>query len=162
MQNWTIKKQIILGLSVLILINIVVGIFTSAGISKLKSFVQNISTSQLRGVYVVGQMQTIENEDYNLMLRHILADTKEETDAYNARLMDSDNRLDKLIAAYGQTSPLGDKESALFAKVLADRAAFDASWAPVRDLSLQLKNREAFALFKTQTAPAFEKLKAPA
>ena len=160
MQNWTIKKQIILGLSVLILINIVVGIFTSAGISKLKSFVQNISTSQLRGVYVVGQMQTIENDSYNLMLRHILADTKEETDSYNARLIDSDNKLDKLISAYGQTSPLGDKESTLFAKVLADRAAFAASWASVRDLSLQMKNKEAFALFKTQTAPAFEKLKA--
>ena len=100
MQNWTIKKQIILGLSVLILINIVVGIFTSAGISKLKSFVQNISTSQLRGVYVVGEMQTIESEAYNLMLRHILADTKEETETYNSRLIDSDNRLDKLIAAY--------------------------------------------------------------
>ena len=42
MQSWTIKKQIILGLSILILINIVVGIFTSGGISKLKAFAERV------------------------------------------------------------------------------------------------------------------------
>jgi len=160
MHNWTIKKQIILGLSVLILINIVGGIFTSSGITKLKSFVQNITANELRGVYVVGQMQSIENEAYDLMLHHILAETQEETAAYDARLNEAHSKMEKLVADYGQTSPLGQQESAMFARVLTDRAAFLKSWEPVRELSLQLKNKEAFALFKAQTAPAFEKLKA--
>ena len=160
MHYWTIKKQITLGLSILILINIVVGIFTSTGISKLKSFVQNISASQLRGVYVMGQLQSGENEVYDLMLHHILAGTKEETDSYNSRLIATDEKLEKLIADYGQTSPLGVQDGALFAKVLADRDAFERAWIAVRGLSLQLKDKEAFALFKQQTEPAFEKLKA--
>jgi methyl-accepting chemotaxis protein len=159
MKYWTIKKQIILGLSILILINVVVGIFTSTGISKLKSFVQNISASQLRGVYVIGQIQSNENETYDLMLHHILAETKEETEAYNDRLAESGTKIDQLIAAYQQTSSLDEQEKGMFAKVLADREAFDASWAPVRDLSLDLKNKEAFALFKQQCEPAFEKLR---
>jgi methyl-accepting chemotaxis protein len=43
--------------------------------------------------------------------------------------------------------------------VLADRAAFEAAWAPVQELSLAQKNKDAFALFKEKTEPAFEKLK---
>ena len=105
MHHWTIKKQIILGLAILILINIVVGIFTSAGISKLKSFVQNISTSQLRGVYVLGQIQSKENEAYDLMLHHLLADTKDETENYNTRLTECSLDIDKLITSYEQASP---------------------------------------------------------
>src|SRR5271155_1701123 len=100
MKYWTIKKQIILGLSILILINIVVGIFTSAGISKLKSFVENISANQLHGVYVMGQIQSEENEAYDLMLHHILAETKEETESYGARLTETDHKIDQLIVAY--------------------------------------------------------------
>src|SRR5271165_2823506 len=49
MKYWTIKKQIILGLSILILINIVTSIFTAAGIYKLKSLIENISANQMRG-----------------------------------------------------------------------------------------------------------------
>jgi methyl-accepting chemotaxis protein len=159
MKYWTIKKQITLGLSILILINIVVGIFTSTGISKLKSFVENISASQLQGVYVLGQIQSNENEAYDLMLHHILAETTEEADSYNARLMESTNKIDKLVADYGQTSFLEDGEKEMFVKVLSDRDAFQTAWAPVRELSLNLKNKEAFALFKKQTEPAFENLK---
>ena len=49
MKSWTIKKQIILGLAILLLINVVTSIFTAAGISKLKSVIENISADQMRG-----------------------------------------------------------------------------------------------------------------
>ncbi len=159
MQYWTIKKQIIFGLSILIAINIAVEIFTSMGISRLKSFVENISASQLRGVYVMGQIQSSENEAYDLMLHHILSETTEEAAAYSARLAESDNKTDKLIVAYEQTSSLEDREKAIFEKVLSDRNAFQTAWDPVRKLSLDLKNKEAFASFQKQTEPAFQKLK---
>ena len=159
MKSWTIKKQIMLGLSVLILINIVVGIFISLGISKLKSFVENISSSQLGGVYMLSQIQSEENEAYDLMLNHILAPTKEETNAYNTRLAETDERIDKLMSAYGQNGPVEDKERTMFAQVLADRDAFMASWRPVQELSLALKDQQAFDLFKAKSEPAFQKLK---
>ena len=160
MHYWTIKKQISLGLAILILINIVVGIFTSSGITKLKSFVENISSTQMRGVYVIGQIQSKENEAYDLMLHHILAETREETAAYNSRLNQSTSEIDNLFSAYRQNSLVNERDTAMFAKVVADRAAFESAWAPVRDLSFNLQNKEAFALFKKQTEPAFEKLKA--
>ena len=159
MQNWTIKKQIILGLAILILINLVVGIFTSSGITKLKSFVENISANQLHGVYVMGQIQSEENQVYDLMLQHILADTKAETEAYNDRLAESDKKIDQLMVSYQQTSSLQDGQKEIFDKMIAQRAAFETAWAPVRELSLALKDKEAFARFKQQTVPAFEKLK---
>ena len=159
MNNWTIKKQIILGLSVLILINIVVGIFMSSGISKLKSFVENLSTSQLRGIYVVGQVQSEENETYDLMLHHLQAETKDETAAYDQRLAESSEKIDRLIAYYQQSAPPDDQGKPMFDRVLADRAAFEAAWQPVQELSLAQKNKDAFALFKEKTEPAFEKLK---
>ena len=160
MKYWTIKKQIIFGLSILILINIAVEIFTSMGISKLKSFVENISAGQLRGVYVMGQIQSNENEAYDLMLHHILAETKEETESYSTRLTESRTKIDQLVVAYERTSSLEDRERPLFEKVLSERDAFQASWAPVRELSLNLKNKEAFALFQKQVEPVFENLKA--
>ncbi len=130
MYYWTIRKQIIFGLSILILINIAVGIFTSMGISKLKSFAETISTGQLRGVYVMSQLQSNENEAYDLMLQHILAETKDDTESNNARLTDLGNKTDKLIAEYQQSPALADREKAMLEKVLADRAAFQATWAP--------------------------------
>jgi methyl-accepting chemotaxis protein len=157
--NWTIKKQITLGLSILILINIVVGIFTSAGVSKLKSFSENISGSQLHGVYVMGQIQSAENEVYDLMLQHILSDTTTETDTYSTRLAETDGQLDQLMIAFEQSPSLDDSQRELFAKVISDRAAFRKAWEPVRELSVGLKNKEAFALFKEKTEPAFDKLK---
>jgi methyl-accepting chemotaxis protein len=159
MHNWTIKKQITLGLAILILINIVVGIFTSMGISKLKSFVQNISTSQLRGVYELGQIQSKENDAYDLMLHHILAETKEDTTSYDARLTDCSMDIEKLLADYAHVPFFTEHEKAMFAKVREDHDAFNAAWTPVRDLSLSLQNKEAFAQFKTQVEPAITRLK---
>ena len=160
MKNWTIKKQIILGLSILILINIVVGIFMSSGISKLKGFVENLSTNQLRGIYVMGQIQSEENESYDLMLHHIQAETKDETATYNRLLAESGERTDRLIAYYQQNVPTDDQGRPMLDRVLSDRAAFETAWQPVQELSLALKNKDAFALFKEKTEPAFEKLKA--
>ena len=159
MKHWTIKKQIIFGLSILILINVAVGVFTSMGISKLKAFVENISSSQLRGVYEIGQIQSEENETYDLMLHHILAETKDETENYDSLLTDSGNKIDKLVVSYQQNSAPDDREKAMFEKVLSYREAFAAAWAPVRDLSIELKDKEAFGLFKSQVEPVFEKLK---
>jgi len=159
MHFWTIKKQIIFGLSILIMINVAVGVFTSISISKLKSFAENISANQLQGVYVIGQIQSHENESYDLMLHHILAETQDETNTYDNRLTECLAETDKLIAAYQQTSVLDEQDKPLFDKVVADRAAFLASWTPVRDLSIALKDKEAFALFKQQSEPAFAKLK---
>ena len=159
MQSWTIKKQIILGLSILILIDVVVGIFTSSGISKLKSFAENISSNQLRGVYLLGQIQSAENDAYGLMLQHMLAPTPDETDLYNSRLSDADARVDQLMTDYQQSANASEHDKAALDQILADRDAVRSAWAPVRELSLELKTQDAFTLFKSQTAPAFDKLK---
>ena len=159
MQSWTIKKQIILGLSILILIDIVAGIFTSSGISKLKAFAEHISANQLRGVYLLGQIQSNENDAYNLMLQHILAATKDETDLYDARLAKADSQIDMLVTDYQQAAEMSDHDRAALDQILADRDAVRSAWVPVRELTLELKGGDAFALFKSQTEPAFEKLK---
>jgi methyl-accepting chemotaxis protein len=159
MHSWTIKKQIILGLSILILIDIVVGIFTSVGISKLKAFAEHISANQLRGVYLLGEIQSSENDAYNLMLQHILAGSKDETDLYSSRLSDADAHVDQFLSEYQQAADVSDHDKAVLDQILADRDAVRTAWAPVRELSLELKNQDAFALFKTQTEPAFDKLK---
>ncbi len=160
MKYWTIKKQIILGLSILILIDMVVGIFTSAGISKLKTFVESISTSELNGVYVMGQIQSEANETYDLMLHHLLAETPDEAATYNGRIQEASDKIDKTLGAYQQNAPIEERERPLLNAVASDREAFLAAWPAVRDLSVNAKNKEAFDLFKKQGAPAFEKLKA--
>jgi methyl-accepting chemotaxis protein len=159
MQSWTIKKQIILGLSILILINFVVGFFTSAGISKLKAFAEHISANQLRGVYLLGEIKSNENDAYGLMLQHLLAPSKDETDLYNSRLGESDARIDQLVTEYQQSAEITDRDKSALDQILADRDAVHAAWAPVRELSVALKNQDAFTLFKNQVAPAFDKLK---
>ncbi len=159
MQSWTIKKQIILGLSILILINFVVGFFTSAGISKLKAFAEHISANQLRGVYLLSEIQSNENDAYNLMLQHLLAPAKDEGDLYNSRLGVADARIDQLVTEYQQSAGMSDHDKAALGQILADRDAVRAAWAPVHDLSVELKNQDAFTLFKSQVAPAFDKLK---
>ena len=161
MHNWTIKKQIILGLSILILIDIVVGIFTSSAISKLKSFVQNISATQMHGVYVASQIQSKENEVYDLMLHHILAESRDETDTYAVRIADADKNIDQLVVAYNQTAATQEREAQIFTQVLADRTAFKARMdAGARPEQPASQNKEAFELFKAKTEPAFDKLRA--
>jgi len=160
MQSWTIKKLISLGLFILILINLVVGYFTSAGISKLKDFAEHISASQLHGVYVLGEIQSNENEAYNLMLQHMLAPTKDETDLYTSRLGVADARIDQLVTEFQQSAGMSDHDKAALDQILADRDAVRSAWAPARELSAELKNQDAFTLFKSQVTPAFDKLKA--
>jgi methyl-accepting chemotaxis protein len=159
MKYWTIKKQIILGLSILFLINLVTGIFTCIGISKLKFFMENISTSQLRSVHAIGQIQSGENEVYDLMLHSLLAQTPEEEQSYASRLTDADNKVDQMIAAFQETATLEETEQRMFGKTLTDRESLKASWLPVRELSFQMKTKDAFALFKNKTEPAYQKLK---
>jgi methyl-accepting chemotaxis protein len=160
MQSWTIKKLISLGLFILILINLVVGYFTAAGISKLKDFAEHISASQLRGVYLLGEIQSNENDAYNLMLQHLLAPAKDEADLYTSRLGVADARIDQLVTEYQQSAEISDHDKAALDQILADRDAVRGAWAPVRELSADLKNQDAFTLFKSQVAPAFDKLKA--
>jgi methyl-accepting chemotaxis protein len=159
MKSWTIKKQIVFGLSILILINIVVGIFTSTGIAKLKFFVENISASQLQGIYLMGQVQSTENEAYDLMLHRIWADSKDETDSYDAQLAESSSKIDQLVSTYEQNVSLEDRQKAMFQQVQADHAAFQTAWNSVRQSSATLPGKDTFALFKKQVEPAFEKLK---
>jgi methyl-accepting chemotaxis protein len=160
MHSWTIKKQIILGLSILILINIVVGIFTSAGISKLKALAEHIASNQLRGVYLLGEIQAGENDAYNLMLQHMLATTRDETDLDDSRLGEVNASIDQLVTEYQQSADMSDHEKAALDQILADRDAVRNAWGPVRELSLDLKNQDAFALFQNQAAPAFDKMNA--
>jgi len=159
MRSWTIKKQIILGLSILILIDIVVGIFTSAGVSKLKAFAEHISANQLKGVYLLGEIQSGENSAYNLMLEHLLASTREEADLYNSRLGDVDAQINQLVTDYQQTAETSEHDKTALDQILADRDAVRSAWGTVRALSVQLKTQDAFTLFKSQTVPAFDKLK---
>src|ERR1700761_7690685 len=104
MQSWTIKKLISLGLFILILINLVVGFFTCSGISKLKTFAENISADQLRGVYLLGEIQSKENDAYGRMLQHMLAPAKDESDLYTSRLGETDARIDQLVTEYQQST----------------------------------------------------------
>jgi methyl-accepting chemotaxis protein len=159
MKYWTIKKQIVFGLSILILINIVVGIFTSTGIAKLKFFVENISASQLQGIYLMGQVQSTENEAYDLMLHRIWADSKDEADAYDAQLLESGNKIDQFISTCQQNVSTEDQQKAMFQQVLADRDALQTAWNAVKQQGLNLPGKDAFALFRKQVEPAFEKLK---
>ena len=159
MNYWTIKKQIILGLSILILINIVAGIFTCIGISKLKFFMENISTSQLHSVYALGQIQSAENEAYDLMLHQILADNANDADALNSRVLDAQGSIDRMVDSFRQTSTFDEQERAMFTKTNSYREALKNAWAPARDVSLQLKTKEALDLFRRQTEPAFRNLK---
>src|ERR1700761_247977 len=139
MQSWTIKKLISLGLFILILINLVVGFFTCSGISKLKTFAEDISGTQLRGVYVLGQIQSNENDAYSLMLQHLLAPSRDETDLYNSRLSAADARIDQLVTEFQQSAEMSGENKAGFDQILADRDAVRIAWAPVRELSLALK-----------------------
>src|SRR5271170_7848210 len=100
MKYWTIKKQIALGLSILILINVVVGIFTSTAISKVKFFVENISSSQLQGMHVLAQVQSEENEAYDLMLQALLANSKDEVAAATNGIGAVDANIDQLLGDY--------------------------------------------------------------
>src|ERR1700677_4206395 len=159
MNYWTIKKQIALGLSILILINVVVGIFTSSAISKVKFFVENISSSQLQGIHLLSQVQSEENKAYDLMLQALLANSKDEVAASSDSIGGVDAGIDQLLADYADGPTAGDRAKAMTRQIVADRIALQQAWAPVRDLSANLQGKDAYVLFKKQTAPAFEKLK---
>lgn len=153
MKNWTIKKRIILGFSLLVAINVVLGIFASIGVSKLQTHTDTLATDQIPTVFTLSQVKQATVAIQSLLYRHMLADTVADKQAIETQIGEVKIQDDKWLEEVKNAGTLDETEKAMFAKIIASRDAYRAAWPAVKELSYTLKEKEALALYHQTSEP---------
>jgi methyl-accepting chemotaxis protein len=158
MKNWTIKTRVILGIAILLTINLIVGVFTAFSLYTIKGDVDDLSVNQLPTVYLLGEIKAQESIIGGLKMEHIAASDVASTTAIDNELATAKDKVDQLIEDYKKTD-LDDTDKANLAKFTADIEAGREAWLPIRQLSLNVKDVDALALYNKTAKPIFERLK---
>ncbi len=157
MKNWTIKKRVILGLSLLVLINVIVGVLTSLSINKLKFYADDIHDNQFPSVETLSQLLQQTTGVNVLLLKHIMSSTPADVQANESQITAARESIDKELGDYKLIADADPVEKPFYDKTIEARDTYRAAWAPVRQLSSELKDAAAYDLFQKQVEPALLK-----
>src|SRR5581483_2489195 len=103
MRTWTIGRRIIVGFSVVIGIAIMLGAFAYVCLNTIGTQITRIANDSLPGVSVSAQIESEALRRYSLVLQHVIATDAATMTEVEARLKESDAKMDSLMSQYEQT-----------------------------------------------------------
>ncbi|HEX2971423.1 MAG TPA: methyl-accepting chemotaxis protein [Tepidisphaeraceae bacterium] len=152
----TIGKRVILGFASLVLITTILGAFSFVKLQGIKSGIDSIAMDSLPGLNLSGQIESLTREANDTLLRHILAENKEEMGQLEGDMKTAGEKIDKVIKQYeSRITQQADRD--LFAAMLQTREKYRESREPVIALSREMKTKEATDLFRKQVVQPFER-----
>ena len=157
MKNWTIKDRIILGFTLVILINVALGIFTCSTLSKLRLNANDIAENQVPGILGMANMRFTASNLSRKVLFETTSTTAQEAQASDTATDEAEKALDKVISDYKDNGLVSPKETELYTAVLATRDTYYEAVKAIRTLSLNLQTKEAQEMIREKSSPLYLK-----
>jgi methyl-accepting chemotaxis protein len=156
MRNWTIGRRIVMGFSVVTAIVFLLGAFAYNSLITISKEVTTIASDSLPGLVVSGQIEAAAHDRFELVLEHVIATDQAVMAQLEARIKESDAKIDRLMTAYQATIfTAQDRENFDRIKPLAARIGQIRNEV-LLPLDRAGKNAEAEQVVKTQLRPAVE------
>jgi methyl-accepting chemotaxis protein len=155
MNRFKIGTRISAGFTAVILIAAALGIFAYLGLGNVQKHAVGITSDSLPGVYVVGQIQSLQARKMVLLLQHAEATDPAEMLRLETAIDGLTRQLGGLFGDYEKTI-FTQKDRDLFTALTAARSAFVASAAEFVTTSRASKE-QALAMVGARLDPAFQK-----
>lgn len=156
MTHWTIGKRITFGFATLITITLVLGLFAQNRLAHIKQESAIITVDCIPGMYTVGQIESNIKDNWALLLQHIVADSKKDKDAIEAKMTEESAHLDQVYVAYEKTITT-QRDRELFGAVPSVRQKYSEIRSNlILPLSREMKRTEAASALEKELRPAFD------
>ena len=155
MNQLKIGARIATGFIAVIAITMATGIFAYTGIGRIQKSATSITTDSLPGIYIIGQIQSLQSRKFALLMEHIQQSDPGEMTRIETDIDELTHQLGGLFGDYEKTI-FTEKDRNLFATLTAARSDFVAAAADIVRTSRASK-KEAFALMASKVKPAFQK-----
>ncbi|MEO7424853.1 MAG: MCP four helix bundle domain-containing protein, partial [Fibrobacteria bacterium] len=154
----SLSAKLYLGFGAVLLISGALGLYAYVKLSTIKVLEHQITKECMPAVHQAGVIGTLAGTNNTLVLEHILAETKPEKDAIEAKIKDLKGKIDAAMDTYDKTIT-NEVDRKKLEAVKSARAEFvRVRNEAVLPLSRELKAKEAEAARKGQLEPAFAKL----
>ena len=155
MNQFKIGARIATGFIAVIVITLALGIFAYTGIGSIQKSATNITADSLPGIYIIGQIQSLQSRKFALVMEHIQQSDPREMTRIETDLDELTHQLGGLFGDYEKTIFL-QKDRDLFVTLTAARADFVAAAADIVRTSRASK-KEAFAQMGSKVKPSFRR-----
>jgi len=154
MKNWTIKKRIIAGFTIIVTLSSLMGILAWNSMRTIGEHADELALDNIPGLSTQGDIMQNISKAHLTLIRHVLTTNLDEKHAYEATIKE---------IAETNTTMIGDleklcsapQEKALFEKMKQTRQNYVAARAPILQLSDAGKNEEALSLLLSSGRTAF-------
>ena len=123
MKSWTVGTRIIFGFAAMLVIAAAIGLYAVIMMVGIHHDAATITQRNLPGVYLVGQIESLNLTNYLNTHRLALVDTAEERTSIQARMKDVTDRMSAIYAEYEKTITTPE-DRRMFEAVQAARAVY--------------------------------------
>jgi methyl-accepting chemotaxis protein len=157
MKHMTVGKKIGFAGALLVAMTIALGVASLINVKRMARYQEATVSDAMPGVYDMGRVMSLANDMRSRMLLHIASSNPQDAVRFEGEIASFRERVKAAMKEYEKTIfRAEDREG--FSKI---EPAFDrwfASWEPVRLVSRQGKNKEAFAMFQQNVTPPMSDL----
>jgi len=155
MKNWTVKKRIIAGFAVIVLLSIIMGILAWNTLRIIGEHTDQLAGENIPGLSKESLiLQNLANA-HLVLIRHVMTAKAEEKLADEARLKEIGDTITTLLADLDK-SCLTPEEKTFCANMTQARKDYLAARIPILQLSDAGKNEEALALLLTSGRTTYD------
>jgi methyl-accepting chemotaxis protein len=155
MKNMVVGKKISLAFGVLLALTILLGTLALISANRMHRYQEATVTDAMPGIYEISRADSVAKDMQGRMLMHISSTSQTDMAQVEADIAKMRDQFKDIMKEYEKTifRPL-DRE--MFGRIEPAYDRYFASWEPIRAVSRQSKNAEAFALYKQNVMPAFQ------
>ncbi len=148
-----IGTRIAAAFGTIVAIMAILGIVSVVQLSRVSALATSAKEQHLRSLELVSQVENMQRSQSDLILRHVIADDAKEMDRIEDDLRERVRTIDQLLSRY-ESSGLNDEERRSFDSIQQKRSRLPAVREKLRDLSRQMKTKEAMVVVQNELTPS--------
>jgi methyl-accepting chemotaxis protein len=156
MKNWAIGKRISAGFAVVILIAAALGLYAFAHLRDIREKAALVVDNALPALGYVNGIESAARNAYAEMLKHVIAESKEEMTAIELAVSNGSKSNNELLKSYEATL-VDAQDKALFEALKTARSSYITTRQAVFTLSHDQHQKEAMHLIHTTANPEYQR-----
>ena len=156
---WTIKKQVLVGFTLIIITALAMSAFTIGYLSHILKAAELVATNSLPAIDIITDIESNMQQGHTTVLRHLFVTgtghgAAEELRNFEASLVEGLRQNDSLVKEYEKTL-LDDEDRKTYSRMVAAREAYNAARKEIIGLSSRKADEEAARMVTIKLDPAY-------
>jgi methyl-accepting chemotaxis protein len=147
-----IGTRIAAAFGTIVAIMVLLGIVSVVQLSRVTASATSAKEQHLKALETVSQVENLQRSQSDLILRHVIADDPKEMDRIEDELRDRVRSIEELLSRYA-ASGMNEEERRNYDSVQQKRERLPAIREKLRELSRQMKTKEAMVVVQNELTP---------